>query len=72
MPALTINYTVQEVQRMSHAFGVLYNLGRDATQEEVRQATMQWQKRTVFEQERRESLQTAADTVPPPDPFNPT
>jgi hypothetical protein len=69
---MTINYTVQEVQRMSHAYGAILGLGRDATQEEVRQATMAWQKNTTQGLEQNEKQQTAINNVTPPDPFNPT
>jgi hypothetical protein len=73
MPAMTINYTAQEVQRMSHAFGwYMLGLGRDATQEEVRQATMGWQKTTTQGYEQNEKQQAAIQGVTPPDPFAPT
>jgi hypothetical protein len=72
MPTLSINYTTTEIQRMAKGFGSWQNLGRDATQEEVRQATMAWQKSIVFDQEHKQAVDGAVATVPPPDPFNPT
>lgn len=72
MPTMTINYTTQEVARMSKAFGEIYGLGRDATQEEVRQATMKWQKETTQNWEHGEAQSNAIINLPPPDPFNPT
>ena len=69
---MTINYTTTEVQRMSHAYGIWLNIGRDATEEEVRQATMAWQKNVVFQTEHQTSVDSAVSGVPPPDPFSPT
>ena len=72
MPSMTINYTVSEVDRMSTAFGIILGLQRDATQEEVRQATMAWQKGQTQSTEQSQKQKQAIANVTPPDPFNPT
>jgi len=57
MPTLTINTTAAQATRVASAFGKRLNLGRDATNAEVKQQVIEFLKDAVWDQEHRDAVE---------------
>ena len=74
MPAITVNVTTAENNRVNAAFGKRLGLRkpddspRDANAAEVKRQIIQFLKEAVANQERKDAAQTAADAVTEIDP----
>jgi hypothetical protein len=67
MPTLTITTTAPQASRVASAFGKRLNLGRDATNAEVKDEIIKFVRSVVIGEENREAITQLADT-----PFDPT
>ena len=67
MATLTITTSAEQAARVAEAFGVILNLGRDATGPEIKQAVVNYIKSVVISYENRKAIALLADS-----PFDPT
>lgn len=69
---LTITVTDAEATRISHSYGIILELGRDATLAEVTAETRRRIREDVQRTEREERRKAALATVQEPTPIEPT